>query len=107
MNIPNIANQGSVGQTSDRASSRVGQEKTVIIPAGQRDQGPDRATISDGGRDTFAAVEGLAERARHQGGDRDELVAAALAKLTSGELSSPSALAETAQRIVDSAFLAE
>ncbi len=107
MNIPNIANQGSVGQASDRASSRVGQEKTVIIPAVQREQGQDRATISDGGRDTFAAVEGLAERARHHGGDRAELVAAALAKLTSGELSSPSVIEETAKQIAESGFLAD
>lgn len=107
MNIPNLTNQGSVGQTHDRAGARVRAEKAVVIPAPDRGHGQDRATISESGRDTFAAIEGLAERARRQGGDRGEIVAAALARLANGELSDPAVFAATAQRIADAGFLAD
>lgn len=107
MNIHNIANQGSVGQARDRATERAGQEKTVIIPTVGDGADQDRATISETGRDTLAAIENLAERARNHGGDRSEIVAAALQRLQSGELSSAAAIEETARRIVESGFVAD
>ncbi len=103
MDIRNIADKGNV----DRANDRPERSKTVVLhpqPPVVKDQ--DHATISSGGRDTLAAVEGLAERARKQGGERHEIVEAARAKLESGALGSPDILNRTAQRILDSGFLA-
>jgi len=107
MNVPNIANQGSVGQTRDRAGDRVRPEKTVLIPAAARDETQDRAMISDGSRDALAAITGLAERARAHGADRSATVETARAKLLSGELGTDHVIAATAHRIADSGFLAD
>lgn len=103
MDIRNIADQGNV----DRANDRADRAKTVVIhPPAPALNDQDHATISTSGRDTLAAVEGLAERARKQGGERQEIVDAARARLESGALSSPDVLDRTARNILDSGFLA-
>ncbi|MCA8975845.1 MAG: hypothetical protein KDC98_14075 [Planctomycetes bacterium] len=107
MNIHNIANQGSLDQTRDRTTERAGHEKTVIIPAGARDRAiQDEATISSSSRDTLAAVEGFAERARGHGEVRSDKIAAAAERLQSGELNSAAVIHETARQIVESEFFA-
>ncbi len=101
MEIPNIANKGNVDRGSDPAQRADLRRSSDDAPAVQ-----DHATISAASRDTLAAVEVLAERARRQGGDRQEIVDAARAKVVAGELAAPEALTRTAQRLLDSGFLA-
>ena len=101
MHIRNVGNQNDVKRTDDR-SKRSEEKVVLLVPQSPRDQ----ATISDVGRETAAAVENLAERARSAGGDRGAVVAAAKAKLASGGLGSGAVLADTAQKLVDRKFLA-
>ncbi|MCA3010627.1 MAG: hypothetical protein INH34_19800 [Phycisphaerales bacterium] len=99
MDIRTVGSQGSVERASDR-SKKAETSRDVLIPAPARDS----AQISSAGRATAASVEGLAERARTAGGDRQEIVAAALAKLRSGELDRPAAIASAAQALLDRDF---
>ena len=105
MNIPDIANQGSVDRSGDRLTDRAREKAVIISPAPARGV-EDRATISSSSRDTLAAVEGLAERARAHGEDRSGKVAAAAAMVESGALISDAVLQSTAERLLDSGFLA-
>lgn len=100
MDIRNVANQGSVERSGDRTKKSVAQ-RTVVIPSVARDE----ASISAAGRETAAAIEGLAERARHSDRDREAIVAGALQKLVRGDLDSPAVVAATAQRLLDARFL--
>lgn len=99
MDIRNVANHGKVERSSDR--TKKSELPTVVIPSATRDQ----ASISTDGRATAAAIEGLAERARSGGRDRDGVVAEALRKLTSGELDGAATTAATARRVLDAKFL--
>jgi hypothetical protein len=99
MNIRNVANQGGVERTSDR-NKRSDGLRTVIIPSVGRDE----ASISKASREAAAAIVGLADRARGNGRDRDEIVQAAKAKLAAGQLDSRDAMGVTAQRLLDAKF---
>ena len=102
MDIRNIANKGNL----DRATDRPERSKTVVLhPQPPAVKGGDHATISTKSRDTLAAVEGLAERARKDGGARHEIVEAARVKLENGTLGSPDANSGTARQILVSGFL--
>lgn len=101
MDIRNVANQGNVERAGDR-TKKAGPLRTVVIPAVARDE----AKISSAGRETAAAIEGLAERARRDGPERDAVVAEARRKLMSGELDAPSTTRATAQRLLDAGFVA-
>ena len=114
MEIRNSVDQAKTDRPSadraavERAAGERNQPlKTVVLqPQPKVAAGGDHATISASGRDTLAAVEGLAERARHQGSERREIVAAARARLESGQLQSPDVLDATARAIVDGDYLA-
>ncbi|MCU0864389.1 MAG: hypothetical protein MUC36_11385 [Planctomycetes bacterium] len=99
MDIRNVSNQGNVERTGDRGKRAEGQ-RVYVVPAPARDE----ANISKSGRETAAAVEALAERARGDGGDRAELVATALRKLMSGALDGDEAIQGAARRLRDSGF---
>ena len=99
MDIRTVGSQGSVERASDR-SKKAEAQRSVLIPAATRDS----AQISSASRATAAAVEGLAERARSSGGDRQEIVAAAMKKLLGGELDSPTAIESAARAMLDRGF---
>lgn len=99
MDIRNVTNQSNVERSTDRKRSEA--QRTVIIPSVARDE----ASISAAGRETAAAVEGLAERARRSAVDRDQVVARAMQKLISGELDGTEAIGATARRLLDAKFL--
>jgi hypothetical protein len=100
MDIRNVTNHANVERSNDR-TKRAEAQRTVIIPSVGRDE----ASISSAGRETAAAVEGLAERARRGDRDRDQVVARAMQKLISGELDGSDAIGATAQRLLDARFL--
>lgn len=100
MDIRNVANQGSVERAGDRAR-KAEPQRTVVIPTVARDQ----ASISAAGRETAAAIESLAERARSGDRGREELVARAAQKLVSGELDEAAVVSATARRMLDAKFL--
>lgn len=100
MDISNIGKQGHVDRSSERPK-RADGKREYVIPSVARDE----AKISEQSRETAAAVEGLAERARGAGGDRAERIAAAKAKLLRGELDAPAALQGSAQRLLAAKFL--
>ncbi|MCR9244281.1 MAG: hypothetical protein NXI31_04565 [bacterium] len=103
MDIRNIADKGTVDRVSDHSE----RQKTVVLqPQPRVARDADHATISASGRDTLAAVEGLAERARQQGSERSELVEAARQKLVDGSLGTPEAIEQTARTLLESDFLA-
>lgn len=81
------------GSSGERPSS-VGDGATPIA------RGEDFASISATGRETLAAVDSLAERARGEAGDRAEIVAAAQARLDSGALDGPEIDTAIAQRLL-------
>ena len=99
MDIRNVGSQGSVERAGDR-SKKADTPRDVVIPAAPRDS----AQISSAGRASAASVEGLAERARTAGGDRQDVVAAALKKLMSGELDRPEAIEAAARAMLDRGF---
>lgn len=101
MEIPYIANKGNV----DRGNGRTDKSDASRVDANARAV-QDHATISATGRDTLAAIEGLAERARKQGSERQDLVDAARLRLDNGELTSGDAIDRTARALLDSGFLA-
>ena len=99
MDIRTVGSQGSVERASDR-SKKAEAQRDVLIPAASRDS----AQISSASRASAAAVEGLAERARGAGGDRQEIVAAARMKLLGGELDTPAAIESAARAMLDRGF---
>lgn len=99
MDIRNVGSKSSVDRASDR-SKRTEAKRDDAAPAVRRDE----ARISSTSRDTAAAVEGLAERARRDDTDREALVTAAMRKLMNGELDGAEALQGTAQRLLDGKF---
>ena len=64
----------------------------------------DEAKIRASSRKTAAAIENLVQRARQDGGDRADVVAAALQKLQSGALDQESVYGATAQQLLDAKF---
>ena len=102
MDIRNVGSQqNNVDRTGERANrAKLEREQAKLPAAAVRDD----ARISDTGRETAAAVEALAEKARGGDQEREEVVAAAVAKLVSGELDSPQVIGETAGRLFDSGF---
>ena len=104
MDIRNVSNHGN--NNVDRVGDRAKRPEARRADAQQGAlRGSDDARISATGRETAAAVEQLAERARAQGDDREAVVEAARQKLLSGELDSPAVLSATAQRLADRGFL--
>ncbi len=101
MDIRNVGNQGNVDRIGER-SRRDDAKRTESEPTMLRG---DDAKISSTGRETAAAVEQLAERARSDDSDREALVEAAKARLLSGELDSAAVYEATARRLSDSGFL--
>lgn len=99
MDIRTVGSQGSVERASDR-SKKTEAQRDVLIPAATRDS----AQISSASRASAAAVEGLAERARSAGGDRQQIVADAMKKLLGGELDSPAAIESAARAMLDRGF---
>lgn len=100
MDIRNVGSQSNVDRTGDRGKRPQvrREEPTVLVPR-------DNANISASGREAAAAIESFAERARGTDGDRDAKIALAIKRLQSGELDSPSVIAETARTIAKNAFL--
>ncbi|MBL8736986.1 MAG: hypothetical protein JNL12_11205 [Planctomycetes bacterium] len=99
MDIRNVGSNGSVDRTGDRSKRTESKrdDASPSVPA-------DRASISSAGRETAAAVEGLAERARADREDRGALVTAAMTKLMNGDLDGAAAIASAAQRLLDGGF---
>lgn len=100
MDIRNITNKSSVDRAGDRPGRVSSQQKAPASAVVQ-----DRATISGDSRETLAAVSTLAERARSAGGDRDEIVATAKARLQSGALAKPEVFQAVADRVLDANYL--
>lgn len=71
-----------------------------VEPQGQRSLESDVASISESGREAFASVEALTDRARGEAGDRDQIVADAKARLEAGELDDPAVYEAVAQRLL-------
>lgn len=99
MDIRNVGNNGGIERSGDRPQ-RTQHKRDSAGGFPVRDE----AQISESSRATANAVEGYAEKARQGDGDRDEIVAAALARLKRGELDSPAAYRETARRMLDGKF---
>ena len=100
MDIRNVGNKGSVEQ--GKLAKRPEGKRAVLIPQPPRDE----ARISEASRETAAAVENLAERARTSGAsEREQIVQAAKQKLLAGELGSDAVFASTARRLLDAKFL--
>ena len=99
MDIRTVGSQGSVERASDR-SKKADTSRDVLIPAAPRDS----AQISSASRASAASVEGLAERARTAGGDRQDVVAAARKKLLGGELDRAEAIESAARALLDRGF---
>ena len=99
MNIHDLGKTGNVDRASDRAK-KPGARADVLVPFVPRDE----AQISASGRGTAAVIEELSERAR-KGGDREQIVARAMARLLSGELDDSQVHAATAQKLLDARFL--
>ena len=102
MDIRNVGSQpGNVDRTSERGNrAKLEREQAKAPTVAVRDD----ARISDTGRETAAAVDALAEKARGDGQDREQTVRVAVAKLVSGELDSPEVLRETANKLFDGGF---
>jgi hypothetical protein len=101
MHIGNVKGNGGIER---------GGERTVRLqPQEARDAGrvqQDVAAISAGGQRAASAAERLAQRAKAEDPARAQLVEAARARLQSGELDDRAVLHATAQKVLDSAFLA-
>lgn len=100
MDIRKIGIPGNVAHRGD-SSERADRQPVIVIPA----KGRDDARISVAGRETAAAIEGLAERARGDAASREQVVAAAAERLASGQLDHPDVLASTAQKLADARLL--
>jgi hypothetical protein len=100
MNIHDIGKSGNVDRTGDR-THKPGARHDVLVPFVAKDE----AKISASSRKTAAAVENLSERARQDGSERAEIVAAALARLQSGALDQESVYGATAQKLLDAKFV--
>jgi hypothetical protein len=100
MDIRNVSNNGNVERTGSDRGKRAEGKRTDAAPSVVRDE----ASISTTGRETAAAVEALAERARNSDGDRDAVVTAALRKLMNGELDDAEAVQGAARRLLDGRF---
>lgn len=100
MDIRNIGGKDGVVRGGDRPQ-RAESQRDYVIPSVRRDE----ANISANSRATAAAVDALAERAQQDDPERAAKVAAAAAKLKSGELDSPAVHRATAQQLFDAKFL--
>ena len=102
MDIRNVGTNGNsnVERTGDR-SKRTAGLPTVVIPSVARDE----ASISSTGRDTAAAIEVLAERARADDSSRQQRIEAARSRLLSGELDGELAFRGAARAVLDARFL--
>lgn len=100
MDIRNVSNNGNVERTGSDRGKRAEGKRNDAAPSVVRDE----ASISTTGRETAAAVEALAERARNSDGDRDAVVTAALRKLMNGELDDAEAVQGAARRLLDGRF---
>lgn len=100
MNIHDIGKSGNVDRPGDR-TTKTAARHDVLVPFVPKDE----AKISAKGRQAAAAIENLSERARQDGPDRAQIVAAALARLQSGALDQESVYGATAQKLIDSKFV--
>ena len=99
MDIRNVSNNGNVERSGNR-SKRAEGKRADAAPGVVRDE----ASISRSGRETAAAVEALADRARGGDGEREAVVANARRKLISGELDGADSIAGAARRLLDGRF---
>lgn len=102
MKIPDIGKGGNVDRTGDRTNKAAARHDVLVPFVPPR---KDEATISASGREAAAAIENLSARARGNDGDRDDIVAAALARLQSGALDRPEVYGATAQKLLDAKFV--
>ncbi len=100
MNIHDIGKSGNVDRSGDR-TTKAAVRHDVLVPFVAKDE----AKISASSRKTAAAIENLVQRARQDGGDRADVVAAALQKLQSGALDQESVYGATAQQLLDAKFV--
>ena len=104
MDVSNIKGpQGSQGP--ERAGRAERPRDGAARESGAAD-GPrsDSAAISATGRETAAAVDGLAERARREDPERARVLAEVRAKLDSGLLDDPQVLRATAEKLLRAGF---
>lgn len=101
MNIHDIGKTGNVDRSGDR-TAKPGARHDVLVPFVPRDE----ARISASGREAAAITDGLSERARVDDGEREQIVANALARLMNGDLDGERVYAETARRLLDGGFVA-
>lgn len=102
MNIHDLGKSGNVDRTGDR-TGKAASRHDVLVPFVPK--GKDQATISAQGREAAAAIANLSNRARGNDGDRDAIVAAALARLQGGALDQPEVYGATAQKLLDGKFV--
>lgn len=99
MDVRKVGNNGGVERNGDRPQRAQHKRQGADVSPVR-----DEAQISQSSRATANAVEAMTEKARKGDGDREEIVAAALQRLQSGELSGEAAFRETARRLLDSKF---
>ena len=104
-NVGSHANVDRLNESTAGKSAERGRRAERSADDGGLTAGADDARISSAGRETAAAVEQLAERARRDDGDRDALVAEARQKLVEGRLDTAEVFAATAKRLGDGGFL--
>ncbi len=98
MEIGNIQGKGGLDRP-DRTQPP--QPGSAADPAGVPQ---DSAQISSAGRDASATVEALSERARQQDAESEERIAAAEARLESGQLDTPQTFRAVAERLLHLGF---
>ena len=104
MDIRNVGNHGHADRTGERAR-RVEHKRAENARAGAGANIKDDAQISATGRETAAAVEELAERARGDDPKRDALIKAVRQKLENGDLDDAAIFLATARNLADRGFL--
>lgn len=98
MDVGHIEGKGGVDRGAERAARREHSRRSDSV------KGPvDSAAISESGRETAAAIDELAAKARRDEPDREARVEAAQARLEAGELDATEVLRETARRMLDPA----
>ena len=96
MDVGHIEGKGGVDRGAERASRREHSRRSDSVKAPV-----DSAAISESGRETAAAIDELAAKARRDEPDREARVEAAKARLEAGELDATEVLRETARRMLD------
>lgn len=98
MDIRQITGFGGVERTPER-SARTERPKAAEGQPGARPQ--DGATISEAGRETAAAIDALAEKARRDDPDRQTKLATLKKRLESGELATADVYRSVAKTMIE------